>query len=492
MSLTTVIPQAWNKAWRNRREKAKPELYTPLRIPRGDAPAFPVHPDRPRPGSAGAGDGHGLTPLAGGQRPASRPGRGERRPPYQPGKHTPSSRFQPRQRPAWSLPGPFFGGEVRQAPSRPPVPVPFRHPPSPPPATAGLGRPRAAPYPSARPLPDGTGLTDAGLTEPGRRLGAALPSLSSRLLSPPARPPASLTAAPRRRSPLPPQLFTVSSAPSPPLAPCRLCPWLQLGWAAALIRTAESPSRLLHGARFPRRAPAHTQSGAGPARSYHGNRPRLRHGRGRGGAGRREEEREGRAGGGEGSSGTEAGRAQTAPNAFARAAAGGRARSPRPAPPCPAAGGGGAAGRVPAARKHAGVRLLREIFRRERGAGPGYPLCPRPSRGRRRVRAAGALRGPVPSEVLSGRQCPWNYPERWRERKQIIICDLFRGRKLKVAPKRPERRAGLRGGGSRAGPGRAGRSCRPFGRPAQPQPQPQRLESISVRAGSLPLQEGNS
>lgn len=79
-------------------------------------------------------------------------------------------------------------------------------------------------------------------------------------------------------------------APSPPPVPCRLCPWLQLGWAAALIRAAEAPSCLLHCARSPhrdRRVPAHAQGGAGTAHSYHGNRARLRHGRGRGGEGGR-------------------------------------------------------------------------------------------------------------------------------------------------------------------------------------------------------------
>ncbi|XP_032556344.1 cuticle collagen 2-like [Chiroxiphia lanceolata] len=44
-------------------------------------------------------------------------------------------------------------------------------------------------------------------------------------------------------------------------------------------------------------ASAHARSGGGPARGYHGNRDRLRHGRGG-------------AGGGEGPAGTEAGRAQ--------------------------------------------------------------------------------------------------------------------------------------------------------------------------------------
>lgn len=312
-----------------------------MRIPRGDAHGSPAHPDRPSPGPARAGAGHGPTPPAGGQRPASRPGGGTAA--ALTARRTlaelpPPAVKTPRPKPPG---GPSSAGRYG-SPPEPPVPV--LHP-KPPPASAGRGPRPAPPLGGPGPLPDGTGPTDRRGSDGAGRPGAPLRS--------PTRPAARRPPSPRRRgvaAPLPPQLFTVSSAPSPPPAPCRLCPWLQLGWAAALIRTAESPSRRLHGARFPRRAPAHTQSGAGPARSYHGNRARLRHGRGRGGEGGR---RRGE-GGGEGSSGTGAGRAQAARNAFARAAAGALGPLPRAAvvagvPP----------GRVPGTRTQAGLRPKR-------------------------------------------------------------------------------------------------------------------------------------
>lgn len=287
-----------------------------------------------------------------------------------------------------------------------PRPVP---PPPLPPASHRRARQaagRALPLRSAAARRDGPDRRGSDRAGPPARRGAPLPLVSSPL---PARSPPCLPHRGAEASQPPPAAAVyglLSAAPAPrTLSALSMAPAGLGGGSNKDGGEPEPPppwrslpppgSRTHPERRWPRSQLSRKPTPATP-------RPRA----GRGGEERREEEREGRAGGGEGSSGTEAGRAQTAPNAFARAAAGGRARSPRPAPPCPAAGGGGAAGRVLAARKHAGVRLLREIFRRERGAGPGYPLCPRPSRGRRRVRAAGALRGPVPSEVLSGRQCP--------------------------------------------------------------------------------------
>lgn len=162
---------------------------------------------------------------------------------------------------------PSPAGDLRRAGTA----VPSR--PAPPSDATGLRRPRAAPRSRAR--------------QP--RTAPAGPDSGQPPLPPARRCPPHRGAG---ASPPPPPTAVVygSPAPSPPPAPCRLCPWLQLGWAAALIRAAEAPSCLLHGARSPhrdRRAPVHTQGGAGPARSYHGNRARLRHGRGRGGEGGR-------------------------------------------------------------------------------------------------------------------------------------------------------------------------------------------------------------
>lgn len=344
-------------------------LKQSLKEQEGGGQTGALHPSRiPRemlratePGRCRAGAGPGPTPLAG--------RRGERGqwPRYQPAD-------APRA-PAASLePAPFEASRGRSPVGKYGSPPQPRSRPA-----AGPGRPRAAPYPSARPLPDGTGLTDAGL--PGR--AAPSPTLFSPRLA--ARPPPW----PRRRSSLPPQLFTVSSAPSPPLAPCRLCPWLQLGWAAALIRTAERASRLLHVAGCPAGLPHTPRAALAPLAARTETEP----GYATAGGG----EGDGAGGGHRGGIIWDGSRAGPSRAERLRPSGGGRPQSPLPpvavvaGVPCPVAR---SAVLRPPVNKRGCEFNIKETVSNSRGAAPLCPRCPRASRSRRcclrRVRAAGA------------------------------------------------------------------------------------------------------